>query len=105
MERDGILAIVLDRIDKATGEMRDDVSRIKTDIATLVTTSVRQQGILEDQLRRTEAVEKSVKFLEGRITPLEQHTAMWSGAGKVLAILGGLAALVVAILAIYKAVH
>jgi len=102
MVKDGILTIVLDRIDKATGEMREDVSKIKADISTLVTTSVRQQTILEDQSRRSEAIEKSVKLLENRITPLEQHIAMWSGASKVLVILGGITALVSAIVAIYK---
>lgn len=49
-----------------------------------------------EQVRQNVVVERHERRslqLEERVTPLERHVAMWSGVGKALTVLAGLASI------------
>lgn len=50
-------------------------------------TLVRQQGILDEHMRRTDLAEKNIETLQKEMNPLKTHVAAWGGVGKGLAVL------------------
>ena len=76
-----------------------EVKSVGERISKVDVTLTRQQVILEDHIKRTELQEKALadhreldaslfEKLGNRVKPLEIQSAMWAGAGKVLAIIG-----------------
>lgn len=99
---------ILTRIDSATTEIGADVKELKASVNELEATSREHKAILDEHMRRTAAAEENIELLrlrdekrdeevEDRIKPLEKHVAMWAGAGKVLAVLGTIAAIIGAV--------
>jgi hypothetical protein len=74
-------------------ESHRDLGSIHQYINDINVTQARQQIILEEHIRRTEANEQMVamakkqydediRVLHTKISPIEKHVAMWGGAGK-----------------------
>lgn len=79
-----------------------DIKEIKETLHGLHIVSEKQQVILDEHIRRTEANERALELLSNkhleveqsivnRLIPLEKHVSMWAGAGKVLAVIGSVA--------------
>lgn len=106
-DQDTLVKTILDRIDKVTDETRTEMGEMRKDVSSLANTATKQQAILEEHIRRTEANEKAVNVLTdkhlvdindigSRLKPLEAHISMWAGAWKVLAVLSALATIAAA---------
>lgn len=102
------LVDVLNRVDKATDSIKSELSAVRGDIGEMKITSAKHQVVLEEHMRRTDAAEAALRLLEERheiqvdtlakrVQPLEQHVALWSTFGKILAALSALASIAVAI--------
>lgn len=65
---------------------------IKTALESLDKTSIKQQTLLEEHMRRTAALEellaKHSEENKRELEPLTKHVAMWSGAMKALTVAG-----------------
>lgn len=85
----------LERIDKATEGIQQDVNSLKV-------TAAQQQTILDEHMRRTEANEKALELAQQRLTPLEHHVTMWGGVGKALAVAGAVITLLGTILGVIQ---
>lgn len=96
------------KLDGSIDEMKSDIKVIGVRLNSLDITSHKQNVALEEHMRRTDLLEQATaklhtndsavqKSLSDRIVPLEQNVAMWAGAGKLIAVLTGLAALIGAV--------
>lgn len=103
-----MLELVLAKIDTATEDGAKKYQDVLQQLEIIKQVQGSQAGILSEHMRRTEAnetiiqvlkktQEEQVKFFTTEIEPLKKHVNMWSGAGKVLTILGTLAAMAGAI--------
>lgn len=61
----------------------DRVSEKQTDMND---TLIRQQGILNEHMRRTGLAEEGISIIRKEMEPLKAHVAAWGGAGKVLVV-------------------
>lgn len=92
---------VLERIERKVDEMRkeyrEDMKELRAEVKQSNTTQVRQQSILEEHIRRTEANEKQIvlnkeyndeqiEMIREEIKPLKTNSTMWLGAAKALVI-------------------
>lgn len=83
----------VDHIVQIVTELRNDMKSVKEDIHEIKITNVQHKGILDEHIRRTEINEKHIATVSDRLVPIERHTAMWAGAGKLVAILATLIAI------------
>ncbi len=64
--------------------------------------SLRNTITLEEHVRRTELIERSVEKVVADIIPIKAHVAMWGGAGKILTAGASLTAIAYGILQLLK---
>lgn len=106
--KDGDGEEILKYLHEHNTDIKHELKEIKEGLQNLHITTTKQQGILDEHIRRTAAVEQHVRLLESdhseRIAPLERHTAMWAGAMKVLLVLGAIAGIATAVWKIIMAV-
>lgn len=104
MTAEEALEAILEKIDTASEDGRKKYAEVLTELSHIKKVQSEQHNILQEHMRRTAANEailevvrttqsEQVEFFKEEIEPLKKHVNMWSGAGKVLAILGTLAAM------------
>lgn len=90
-----LMRSVLEKIDRNITDIHKDVSELKH-------TTIKQQAILDEHIRRTEVNEEAVKQASARIKPLEVHVNMWGGIGKGLVIVGTICSIAVAVIKVIQ---
>lgn len=65
----------------------------------------RNTVVLDEHIRRTEAVEKMLEYHAARLQPLERHVAAWAGAGKLFSIIASCVALAYGVVKLIHAVN
>jgi chromosome segregation ATPase len=79
--------------ERQLSRIEEKLDRLDRRVDHVDSTLARQEGHLEEHIRRTELAEKAIAHLRKEIEPLKAHVAKWAGAGKVLAVAGALVAL------------
>ncbi len=95
----------VNEVRRDTSEIRRDMSTMRADVSLMSKEQTRHSILLDEHMRRTEAAEGNLKILKeqheknvDRIKPLELHVARWAGAGKLVTVIGSVAALAATIL-------
>ena len=103
-EDHSLILLHLDEVRQVQREIRVDQSEIRKDVNELVFTTIKQQAILDDHVRRTELAEehiaaisskgdKQVEEIHEELEPLKRQYNMWNGVGKAILILASLASI------------
>lgn len=94
-----------DRLDRLGGTLLERLLRIdgrldtiNEKLSSLAATAAMHQVSLEEHMRRTELLEKSVTAVQERIQPLEKSEVRWALAAKVVAFLAAAAGGVVGLI-------
>lgn len=104
MDKD-TMKLLLEQLAKGMSDTQSDIKEILREVAEVKNTQVKQEAVLEEHIRRTEANERHLELAKSEsdrrftvmaeeMKPLKTHVAMWGGAGKVVTILGVLAGII-----------
>jgi hypothetical protein len=103
-----LLEEVVLRIDKSVDKVKGDVSQLNATMGVLRESQSQILGNLDEHMRRTALAENSIEVLKAsheemhkELVPLKEHVALWSTAGKILALLATLATIVGAVYEIF----
>jgi hypothetical protein len=71
-------------------EIRQDINEVKHSLHNIDKTLVRQQGILEEHIRRSIANERAVEILKDELKPISAHVGLFNNLAKIGVTLGSL---------------
>lgn len=74
------------------GRIEEKIDHLTERMSSVDVTLARQHVTLSEHMRRTEASEARLEKLEVEMQPLTRAHFMWAGVGKLLAVLGTIAA-------------
>lgn len=89
------LKYVLDKVHDRQESMSQDITEIKTILA-------RQEGVLETHVMRTDIAEANLALLRADVKPIQEWKDNWSGALRLVLIVGSVAAAVSSMLALLQ---
>lgn len=82
--------------------VEEKVDGIKTELTDIAVILAKQEVNIDIHIKRTNLLEESLDHLRKELKPVERHVAMMHGAAKLIGVMAVLAAIVKAIVEIYK---